>query len=102
LNYIRTSAITLASSPSVTGWATWLPPMGVVAAECITDCSDPLDAAWRQSASGTRLPGSAGSGMTAFARLHGDFPVDHEHDVLLVAGPRPAVARLAPVATAIA
>ncbi|MFC5209712.1 hypothetical protein ACFPM0_24540 [Pseudonocardia sulfidoxydans] len=47
MNYIRTSAITLASSPSVTGWATWLRPIGVVAAECVTDCSDPLDVAPR-------------------------------------------------------
>ncbi|RTL66379.1 MAG: UDP-N-acetylglucosamine 2-epimerase [Pseudonocardiaceae bacterium] len=40
--------------------------------------------------------------MTAFERLIGELPDDHEHDVLLVAGTRPAVARLAPVATAIA
>lgn len=40
--------------------------------------------------------------MTAFDRLIGDLPDDHEHAVLLVAGSRPEVARMAPVATAIA
>lgn len=40
--------------------------------------------------------------MTGFERLIGELPDDHEHDVLLIAGSRPEVARLAPVATAIA
>src|SRR5690242_5422522 len=38
--------------------------------------------------------------MTEFDPQPGSLPVqDHDHDVLLVAGSRPAVARLAPVAT---
>ncbi|NMH98927.1 UDP-N-acetylglucosamine 2-epimerase [Pseudonocardia acidicola] len=41
--------------------------------------------------------------MTAFGPLLGALPTqDHDHDVLLIAGSRPEVARLAPVATAIA
>lgn len=41
--------------------------------------------------------------MTEFDPPVGSFPVpDHDHDVLLIAGSRPEVARLAPVATAFA
>ncbi|MHA6797140.1 UDP-N-acetylglucosamine 2-epimerase [Pseudonocardia bannensis] len=41
--------------------------------------------------------------MTAFDPLLGALPAqDHDHDVLLIAGSRPEVARLAPVATAFA
>ena len=41
--------------------------------------------------------------MTEFEPQLGSLPVqDHDHDVLLVAGSRPEVARLAPVATAFA
>ncbi|MFG1633775.1 UDP-N-acetylglucosamine 2-epimerase [Pseudonocardia alni] len=43
--------------------------------------------------------------MTVFDPTSGDvsgFPPDHEHDVLLIAGSRPEVARLAPVAGAVA
>ena len=40
--------------------------------------------------------------MTAFDPLLGGPSLDHDHDILLVAGSRPEVARLAPVAAAIA
>jgi UDP-N-acetylglucosamine 2-epimerase (non-hydrolysing) len=41
--------------------------------------------------------------MTEFDPQLGSLPVqDHDHDVLLIAGSRPEVARLAPVATAFA
>ena len=41
--------------------------------------------------------------MTEFEPQLGDLPVhEHDHDVLLIAGSRPEVARLAPVATAFA
>ena len=39
--------------------------------------------------------------MTVFDPLLGG-PLDHEHDILLIAGSRPEVARLAPVASAVA
>jgi UDP-N-acetylglucosamine 2-epimerase (non-hydrolysing) len=51
--------------------------------------------------------GTAGSPkdsrMTEFEAALDDLPIqDHDHDVLLIAGSRPDVARLAPVATAVA
>jgi UDP-N-acetylglucosamine 2-epimerase (non-hydrolysing) len=48
------------------------------------------------------LPGTKGSNMTHFGDPPDALPIDdRDHDVLLVAGSRPEVARLAPVARAV-